>query len=137
MSDPYAKFSVSMPEKLKGQIEMRVTNRRFAEDRSTVLARDVDRLYNGLLKQGMKTLRNVHLTAEERACLGTLLMSTVFSEPSVIPFLVFSLEDSQPEMRAFGVDPAALLEKIHALDLAALYALVDLCERDPTLSEIA
>jgi len=136
-SDDFAKFSISMPTPLKQQVEQRVTHTAFAETRSAVIARDLKRLYDGLLKQGLKTLRNAHLTAEERACLGTLFMSTAFVEPRHIPMLLFSLEDAQDEIRGFGIDPTTLIEKVRTLDLVALYALVDLIERDPALSEIA
>ena len=136
-TDGYAKFSVSMPSSVKHQVERRVTKTALAADRSSVLSRDLDRYYGGLLKQGLRTLRNASFSPEERACVGTLFSSTAFMEPDHIPLLVFSLENAQVEMRAFGVDPAALLAKMRTLDLAALYALVDLIERDPTLSEIA
>lgn len=136
-ADGYEKFSVSMLSSIKHQVERRVTKTALAEDRSSVLTRDLNRYYGGLLKQGLKTLRNANFSPEERACLGTLFMSTAFMEPDHIPLLVASLEDTTDEIRFFGVDPDVLLAKVRALDIAALYALVDLIERDPEMSEIA
>lgn len=137
-ADSYAKFSVSMPAPLKQKVEQRVTHTSFAETRSAVVARDLKRLYDGLLKQGLKTLRNANLSSEERACVGTLLGRTAFTEPSHISLLVVSLvEDATHEMHSLGVDSNVLLAKLRKLDTAALYALVDLIERDPGMSEIA
>ena len=135
-ADGYAKFSVSMPVAVKRQVESRVTKAVLAEDRSSVLSRDLNRYYAGLLKQGLKTLRNAHLSPDERACIAVLLGSTVF-EPDYIPLLAASLEDAAYEMRSFGVDPDALIAKVRQLDVVALYALVDLIERDPDMGEIA
>ena len=132
-----AKFSISMPVSRKKQVEQRITGAPAAEDRSSVIARDLDRLYNGLLKQGLKTLRAANLTKEERTCLGALLSNTAFVTPHHITVLLWLLEDAQDEIRSFDVDPAALLEKIRVLDLVALYALVDLIERDSTMNEVA
>lgn len=137
MSSNSEKFSVSMPATLKQKVVSRITHFLGAEDRSSVLVRDLSRLYDGVLKHGLKTLRKAAFTLEERACLGTLLMSTAFPDPSYIPQLVISLEDACQEMRAFGVDPEVVLTKVRGLDTAALYALVDLIERDPSMSEIA
>jgi hypothetical protein len=134
----YAKFSVSLRDEIKQQAQARIVpGSALAGDRSSVLDRDLERYYNGLLKAGLKSLRNAKFSPEERACLGTLFMSTGFMKPDHIRLLIFSLEDSIDEMRFFGVDPDALLAKMRQLDLAALYALVDLIERDPEMREIA
>ena len=77
--------------------------------RSAVIARELKLLCNGLLKQGPKTVRNAHLTVEERVCSGTLFRSTTFAEPCHIPMLLFSLEDAHDEIRNFGIDPATLI----------------------------
>ncbi len=134
----YAKFSVSLPDEIKQQAQVRIVpGSALAGDRSSVLARDLDRYYDGLLKAGLKSLRNAKFSPEERACLGTLFMSTAFMEPEHIKLLIFSLEDSIDEIRFLGVDPDTLLAKVRQLDLNALYALVDLIERDPEMREIA
>ena len=130
------KFSISMSDDIYQQVLSRKTGSVGAGGRSSVISRDLDRLYNGLLKQGLKTLQKANFTLEERACLGTLLGSTPFLEPSYIPLLVFSVEDSVKELRTFGVDPESFLAKIRVLDTAALYALVDALERDMTLAEL-
>lgn len=137
-SDDYTDVLVSMPVALKQEVESRVTGSLFAEDGGSVIARDLARYYEGLLKPGIETLRNAGLSADERRCVGSLLMSTSFMDPSDIPHLMWSLEESQEEMQHhFGVDPAELLTKMRSLDVLALYALMDLIERDPTMSEIA
>ncbi len=133
----YKKFSVSMPESRKQQVEDRIKHTAFSEDRSSVIDRDLGRFYDGILKHGLKTLRQARFSPEERACIGSILMSTAFMEPAHIPLLTWSIEDSEDEMYFHEVDPVALLAKIRSLDLPALYALVDLVERDPDMRELA
>src|SRR5579862_5763105 len=127
-----AKFSVSMPQTLKRQVDERKRERHSgAEDRSSIITRDLDRLYNGVLKAGLRTLKQARFTLEERACLVAFLTGTAFSDPASIPHLVYSLEESRPELEGFTTNLDAFFSKLHMLDTAALYALVDLLERDP------
>jgi len=128
------KFSVSMEPGLVDQIDARKTERPDADGRSQVLSRDINRLYNGIYKQGLRTLRKAQLTQDERACLGTVV-GTAF-DPATIPLLVFSLEAAKEEIPAWGIDPDMLIEKVRALDTASLYTLVDLLERG-ALEELA
>lgn len=134
----YSTFSVSLPVETKKQAERRIIPRStFTGDRNVVVARDLERYYEGVLKVGLKTLRNANFSPEERACLATLLSHTDCMDPDSISLLLCSLEDSVAEMCRFGVDPDTLLTKLHTLDTAALYALVDVIERDPSMSELA
>lgn len=133
-----AKFSVSMPTTLKEQVDKRKRERHpGSEDRSSVITRDLDRLYNGVLKVGLRTLKQARFTLEERACLVAFLTGTAFSDPASIPYLVYSLEESRPELEGLTMNLDAFFSKLHTLDAAALYALVDLLERDPALKELA
>ena len=77
-ADDYRKFSVLMPDDLYQQIADRIQRSSpGAEGRSSVISRDLNRLYNGLLKHGMKTLHSAAFSQEERTCLVTFLKSVL------------------------------------------------------------
>ncbi len=115
------KIAITIPEEVLREVDARGNNR------SGTISRDLGRYY-ALLKRGLK---RAGLTREEALLVCDALNGTLH-EPETMRLVWAQVEDAcrlDQLDRKWGVDGAALVEKLKGLDELASAAVVDATER--------
>ena len=115
------KFHISMAEDVLKQVEER------GEARSTVITRDLERLYT-LYRRALK---RTDLTIDE-ACLITDALNSSLMTADTAHLLWASIEDAikyEGLHKKWGVDGKALVEKLRSLNEIQSMAIIDAAEK--------